>query len=111
MKTETVPPTIPKSKMGAILRLERINSDISSLNVHLNSYTCEPKTPGLFERKQDIKNRIESMRTTNRELINSLREHKKTLDLHLEGISDKFKEFQELERNVLEYIGMAKMHC
>lgn len=111
MKTTTAPPKITRNRTSSILRLERINSDISSLKDNLRSYTCEPKTPSLFEQREDIKTKLEGMRNSNQELINSMQAKKRDLDTRLDSITGRLKQFHELERSVLEYIGMAKMHC
>lgn len=111
MKTKTIPPKFQRNRTGDILRLERINSEISSLKDNLRSYTCEPKTPGLFERRELIKNKLEGMRNSNQELIRNMQGRRRDLDTRLESITGRLKQFRELESNVLEYIGMAKMHC
>ena len=111
MKTKTAPPKFPRNSTSVILRLERINSDISSLKDNLRSYTCEPKTSSLFEQREAIKGKLEGMRNSNRELIKNMQSRKRDLDNRLESITNRLKQFQELERNVLEYIGRAKMHC
>ncbi len=111
MKTKTAPPKFPRNRTSTILRLERINEDLSSLKNNLRSYTCEPKTPVLFEQREDIRSKLEGMRTSNQELINAIQGHKRTLDDRLESLPGRLKQFQELKRNVSEYIGRAKMHC
>ncbi|MEX0290640.1 MAG: hypothetical protein AB3N14_16160 [Flavobacteriaceae bacterium] len=111
MKTKTTAPKYPRNSTSTILRLERINSEISSLKDNLKSYTCEPKTPGLFEQREAIRSKLDGLRTSNKELIKNIQSRKRDLDHRLESITGRLKQFQELERNVLEYIGMAKMHC
>ena len=93
------------------MRLERINSDLLSLKDNLKSYTCEPKTSGLFEQREAIKSELEGLRNSNQELIKTIQSPKRGFDDRLESITGRLKQFRELERNVLEYIGMAKMHC
>jgi len=108
----------PKSKASrntdsnaALLRLERYNKDLASLKNKLGSYVCEPKTLNLFERMESLKSRLDNMRRSNQEIINALNER----TLFFEDVSERIKKqieaYKALELSVLEYIGMAKMHC
>lgn len=110
MKTRTVPPD-PRNKTGAILRLERINSELLSLKDNLKSYTCEPKTSRLFEQREAINHELEGLRSSNKELIKNMQSAKRGFENRLESITGRLRQFHELERSVLEYIGRAKMHC
>ncbi len=110
MKTRTVP-LERKNKTSSILRLERINSEILLLKDNLRSYTCEPKTSSLFEQREAIKHELEGMRSSNQELIKKMQSPKRGLENRLESITGRLRQFHELERSVLEYIGRAKMHC
>ncbi len=92
-------------------RLERNNDELLHLQTSLKSYVCEPKTYSLFERLQGLKKHLENLRKRNQELIEALKGHKNCLEEQLERSRQQFEEYRELERNVLEYIGMAKMHC
>jgi SMC interacting uncharacterized protein involved in chromosome segregation len=65
----------------------------------------------LFEKREEIRTELEGMRHSNQELISAIQERRRTLDDRLESVAGRLKQFQELERNVLEYIGMARMHC
>ncbi len=111
MKATETPSKVARDTTPIILRLERNNSEISSLADKLNSYVCEPKTQSLFERMESLKKRLEKMRRSNVELIKLLKESKKSLETPKERIRKLLKEFKELENNVFEYIGMARMHC
>lgn len=111
MRTRTVLPNPPSNKTSAILRLERINSDLLSLKDNLKSYTCEPKTHGLFKQREVINNELDGLRESNEELIKNIRSPKHGFEDRLESITNRLSQFHELERIVLEYIGMARMHC
>lgn len=93
-----------------IQRLERSNREIIHLRETLRSYVCEPKTYKLFERLEVLKRRLELLQKKNIEVINSLNGHKKSKDEQWERCRQHLQEYRELELNVLEYIGMAKMH-
>ncbi|MCW5515306.1 hypothetical protein [Muriicola sp. Z0-33] len=110
MKTRTVPPD-RKNKTSAILRLERINSELLSLKDNLKSYTCEPKTPRLFEQRETIYQELDDLRKNNQQLIEDIQSPADGKETRHESIAGRLKQFHDLERNVLEYIGMAKMHC
>lgn len=107
-------PTLKNPHRGGsyfLIRLERTNKEILSLKESLNSYVCEPKTYSLFERFEGLKRRMDGMMSMNSEIIDRLRNPKDSFDSLVDRIKDQIKDFKELERNVLEYIGMAKMHC
>ncbi|NAS13646.1 hypothetical protein [Poritiphilus flavus] len=111
MKTAEYPSRKDRDTMPMILRLERNNSQILCLKDKLSSYVCEPKTLSLFEHMESLKSRLERMRNSNLEVISMLKDQKKALEIRKENIVNRFKEFKELEDNVFEYIGMARMHC
>ncbi|MEL6918130.1 MAG: hypothetical protein AAFO99_10425 [Bacteroidota bacterium] len=91
-----------------ILRMERNNRDLVQLGKKLNSYVCEPKTYGLFERIELLRNKLEKLKDTNYEIMVSLRGHKKILDDQLNRIKQQFLEFKELEKSVTEYMAGAR---
>ena len=109
--TKTSTPNPNKNKTSTILRLERLNSDILCLKENLKSYTCEPKTPGLFAQREEIRSALEGQRSSIQELIKIMQSPKQNLDEGTANIAGRLKQFRALERSVLEYIGMAKMHC
>ncbi|MDC6351475.1 hypothetical protein PP178_07905 [Zeaxanthinibacter sp. PT1] len=99
------------SSSHVIHRLERTNQELSGLSDTLKSYVCEPKTYNLFVRFESLKRRLENLRSGNQELITTIKEQKQAAGDQLELFRNRIREFQELERSVLEYIGMARMHC
>jgi hypothetical protein len=100
-----------KAPTQIIQRLERNNKELNHLLGIMKSNTCEPKTPSLFERYEQLKALLERLHNRNIEVIQSLRGRKKCLEEQLEGYLSQISEYHELEKKVLEYIGMAKMHC
>lgn len=99
-----------KSPNQILHRLERNNRELLHLKSTLRSYRCEPKTPGLFERFEDLKDTIEGMYKHNLEIIQLLRESRRTKEDQLRNYRTRLKEFHVLQQRVLEYIGMAKLH-
>ncbi|TDQ31357.1 hypothetical protein [Zeaxanthinibacter enoshimensis] len=108
---QTTPRRALQSTSHAIHRLERTNQELRGLSDTLRSYVCEPKTYTLFERFESLKRRLDNLRSGNQELIAAMKGQKQALGDQVEQFRNRIKEFQELERSVLEYIGMAKMHC
>jgi len=104
-------PSKQKDRTPTILRLERNNTEIGTLEDKLNSYICEPKTAGLYELMESLKQRLSRMRQHNMEAIKALRQPSKLLDSQKTTIKKQLKDFKELEDSVFEYIGMVRMHC
>lgn len=95
----------------AVLRLERINKNLLSLKNKLSSYICEPKTLSLYQSMQSLKISLEQMMADNLDIRAKLRN---TIILNDDGkaiVRQQLESYRSLELKVLEYIGMAKMHC
>jgi len=93
---------------ACILRMERNNRDLVQLGKKLNSYICEPKTYGLFERIELLRSKLEKLKDANSEIMISLRSHRQLLDNQMERIKRQFTEFKELEKLVSEYMAGAR---
>lgn len=91
-----------------VIRLERNNRELIHLRNTLRSYLCEPKTPGLFERYEKLKRQLEDLYNENMQVIKDFRAHQE--EFALDGCREQLMAYEELERRILEYIGMAKMH-
>ena len=72
---------------------------------------CEPKTLSLYQRMDSLKSLLENMLRKNHELIGNLRERKLLPEDSRNLVQQQFESYRNLELKVLEYIGMAKMHC
>lgn len=95
----------PHEKNALVLKLERSQQDVGQLRNKLNSYICEPKTYSLFERMEALKNGLDTLSNTNREIILSVRQRKKhhTADF-VDRVRQQFIAFNELQRGVEEYM-------
>ncbi len=93
-----------------ILRLNRLNHELSQLNKNLCSYVCEPQTRMLFLKKESLTYRLSGLRQNNDRLILILRTRQSPEINPLEKMKEHFNEYHSLELEVLEYIGMAKLH-
>ena len=113
MTTIDSAPRTPRYTSGntPLLRLERINKNLLSLRTKLNSYMCEPKTLSLYQRMDALKSHLEKMLSNNHELIRDLRERSLLPEEGRKLVKQQVESFRNLELKVLEYIGMAKMHC
>ncbi len=110
-KQEHVGRPLLKTPNQIIQRLVRNNRELIHLRETLRSYVCEPKTHKLWERFEVLKHKLEMLQSKNLETIQSLEGDKKCMVEQSERYRQLFQEYRELEINVLEYIGMAKMHC
>ena len=93
-----------------IVKLERCTKDLEQLNSKLNSYTCEPKTKDLFEKRNLLKNQMERLKKTNQEIINSIREKKEVMENQLERIKVQFDAFGILQSELRDYYTTAHSH-
>lgn len=99
------------SSNSALLRLERNNRSLLSLEEKLKSYVCEPKTRSLYEKMESLKNGLANLKSSNLQMINALKDHTLFFEDAKDRIREQFEKYKTLELKVLEYIGMAKLHC
>ena len=90
------------------LRLERIGRDLIQLRHKLSSYTCEPRTYNLYEQIEDLRIRLENLRSANLEIRISLREDRRTIEDYVEMVKEQNREFRELENGITDYMNLAK---
>lgn len=96
---------------NALLRLERNNRSLLSLEEKLKSYVCEPKTRSLYHRLESLKQNLSNLKNSNLEIIKALKDHTMFFEDAKECIREQIENYKSLELKVLEYIGMAKLHC
>lgn len=101
---------IPRSPdaQQIILKLERTIRNLCTLRQNLNSYSCEPKTQGLFEAKVTLSRDLEQMTKKSAAVLYDMRVADDPLDDPILYLKDLQRQFQELEQQVLEYIGRAR---
>ncbi|WP_299537129.1 hypothetical protein [Ulvibacterium sp.] len=95
-------------KSTLVLKLERTQQNVGQLRNKLNSYVCEPKTYSLFERIEALRNGLDTLSSTNKEIILSLRGPKRHSVDFVERVQQQFLAFNELQRSVEEYIHGAR---
>lgn len=94
--------TIEKSKL--VIRLERNQREVRQLKTKLSSYICEPCTYALFERIETLKTGLERLSIKNQEIIQALKERRKSVEDYMENVRQQFTEFHELQQGVHDYI-------
>ncbi len=90
--------------------LERQQRDLMTLSRQLNSYQCVPKTKALHEQMERIRTALHLLLKENAALINSFRESGESAHQHFDACETQFQKLLQLEREVLTYIGKARVH-
>lgn len=90
-------------KNALVLRLERNQLDLQQLRGQLDSYRCEPSTYGLFETIENLRKGMDRLRGSNHEIIDTLKEQKKTVSDYFEEAKQQFLEFNRLKSKVEDY--------
>ncbi|WP_394971885.1 hypothetical protein [uncultured Croceitalea sp.] len=88
-----------------LCKLERNHTEIQTLLVRLNSYTCEPTNYECFERLRDLRDDIESLKKRHLELF-------RTIDLNqldkqeelVEKMQNQIASFKELDSKIGAYV-------
>lgn len=106
-KQLTTEGTVP-TRSSIVAKLERNEKDVHQLRSKLNSYACEPCTYMLFERIEVLKSGLDSLSSTNREIIASMKGHRKTLDEYVAKKAKlQFSKFKTLRDEVEDYMKMS----
>lgn len=98
------------NQSSLLIRLERNQHDLLKMKSALTSYICEPRTPGLFERCESLKHKLENLSNTNGEIIQSLKSRKKSVSNYVERAKNQFQEFYLLQQGVEDYVAGARNH-
>lgn len=103
----SIPLEVPKNNAW-VVRLERNQKNVTQLRTKLNSYYCEPQTYSLYERIESLKKGLESLNNANKEIIASIKDHKKSAQEYVERIKQQFSEYYRLQKGVEEYMGLTR---
>ena len=90
-------------KNALLLRLERNQKDLMQLRTKLSSYRCEPKTYSLFERIETLRRSMDTLSDANSEIIQALKEHKRTVGDYVDRAKNQLSEFKRLNAGVEDY--------
>ena len=93
-----------------VMRLERNQHDLLKMKLALSSYICEPRTHSLFERCQSLKNKMEYLRNTNTEVLQSLKGRKESVSKYVERAKLQFQEFYTLQEGLEDYMVGVRNH-
>jgi len=94
---------------GALIRkVEQDHRGLMGLQRHLKSYACEPRTPKLFERREELSRALESMKRNNMQLLSELRDQEPNNMLPEERCRIQHRLYQDLENKVIAYMGEAR---
>ncbi len=95
----------PKTRKPSLVsKLERNGQELGHLRRLLSSHVCEPRTPGLFERVEVLKNGLERLGKTNIEIMSSLYPKGISCANLVERSEKQFLESEELRKGIKEYI-------
>jgi len=95
-------------KSALVMRLERNQKDLHQLKCKLNSYICEPRTYSLFERIESLRNGLETLSTSNTQVLRSLKNRKKSVENYLESAKEQLMKFNKLQQGVEDYVANAR---
>ncbi len=98
------------NQSSLVTRLERNQHDLLQMKSKLSSYICEPRTPSLYERSESLKQKLENLRNTHGEVIQSLKDRKKSLSKYVDRAKKQFQEFYLLQKGVEDYVDGARNH-
>lgn len=101
---------ISDNKSSLVTHLERNQHDLQKMKSTLSSYICEPRTPSLYERSESLKQKLENLRNTHAEVIQSLKNQKKSLSSYVDRAKQQFQEFYLLQKGVADYVAGARNH-
>ncbi|MDB2606980.1 hypothetical protein N9Y48_04315 [Zobellia sp.] len=92
-----------------VQKLDRNIMDIAKLYSKLCSWVCEPKTYEQFMRLNELKEEVKILRYKNKNISSKLRtDDTNTAKNGLRLCSNYFVAFEELTRNVTEYLNEVK---
>ena len=97
---------------GSLIRkVEQDHRGLIGLQRHLNSYACEPRTPKLFEQREELSRALENMKRNNMQLLSELRDQVSHSMSAEERCHIQHRMYQDLENKVIAYMGEARQFC
>ncbi len=89
--------------------LERQQADLMTLSRQLNSYHCVPKTSKQYEQMEGIRKTLKLLLGENDALMKKIGESGRGTQQYHEDCQVQFRKMLQIEREVLTYIGRARM--
>ena len=94
---------------GSLIRkVEQDHRGLIGLQRHLKSYACEPRTPKLFEQREELARALENMKRNNMQLLSELRDASPHSMKPEERCQIQHRLYQDLENKVIAYMGEAR---
>ena len=91
-----------------IWKLEQDHRGLIGLQRHLRSYACEPRTPKLFEQREELSRALENMKQNTMQLLSELRDQQPNTTGPEERCRILHRLYQDLENKVVAYMGEAR---
>lgn len=98
-------------RAGLIRKVEQDHRGLVGLQRHLKSYSCEPRTPALFEKREELSRALEVMKQQNTQLLTELRDETPHDMQPEERCRIQHRMYQDLENKVISYMGEARQVC
>lgn len=112
METSHKPKFSRRADHGALIRkVEQDHRGLAGLERHLKSYACEPRTPALFEKREELSRALEGMKQNNVRLLSDLRNQRPHDMKPEERCRIQHRMYQDLENKVVAYMGEARQFC
>ena len=112
METSQKPKFGRRSGSGTLIRkVEQDHRCLMGLQRNLKSYACEPRTPALFEKREELSRALESMKQNNARLLADLRDQNPNDMSPEERCRIHHRMYQDLENKVVAYMGEARQFC
>ncbi|QLG46948.1 hypothetical protein [Costertonia aggregata] len=97
-----------EEKSMYVLKLERCNQDLLKLREKLCSYVCEPTTYNLFERIEILRNRLETMRDSNLNIMEGIKKDADVLYAYFAKAEQNLSDFNSLYKAIENYVSSAR---
>jgi hypothetical protein len=99
-----------RAQTSNLLHLERQQRYLATLSRQLNSYHCVPKTITLHEQLENLRRSMRAHAEENESLIRSGRNSGYESAQYLSKCEIQYQKMLRLEREILSYIGKARIH-
>ncbi len=93
-----------------IVQLERNDRILSQMHKKMSSYIYEPNTTSLFEQSEGLKHKMNTLKKTNIEILNSFKQQKQILKEEIEFVKNQFKAINDLQTGVDNYFNSVRSY-
>ena len=96
-----------KDVNSSLVRIQRSFSELMQCKDKLTSYLSEPKTPELFETRENLVNKMEVLLNGHLDLLSKLEHKKDNLNKELNRVKSQLLEVRKLEQGISTYMVAA----